>query len=49
MIVIRNVVTLHDYGGRKTFWMKASVLGGSGPCSSCNYTMEFTLQLRKIS
>jgi hypothetical protein len=49
MIAMRNFVALHYYGGGKTFWLKASVLGDIGPCSSCNYAMEFTLKVRKIT
>jgi len=44
-----NVVALYDYGGGRTFGLKAFVLGGGKPSSSFNYAMEFTLQLRKIT
>jgi hypothetical protein len=35
----------YDLG--ESFWLRASMIGGDGPCPVLNYTLAFALQLRK--
>jgi hypothetical protein len=36
---------LYDLG--ESFWLKASMFGGNGPCHFLNYTLTFASQLKK--